>query len=258
MNTDTVKCSLNDEMLLRYSRHILLNEIGITSQTRLQQSRVLVVGAGGLGCPASLYLACAGIGHLIIADPDHVDLTNLQRQILFTTQDVSQNKALTAAEKLKQINPELKLTALNTSLSGKLLEEYVAEIDLVLDCCDNFKTRYQINQACLQHKKPLISGSAIRFEGQLACFHFNDSQSSCYECLFPNTTENDETHCATMGVFAPLTGIIGTLQASEALKVLGQFGQPLMNHLIRYNALTGQFKSTCIPKDPMCKACGSL
>lgn len=256
MKSSSSAQELNDEKLLRYSRHILLNEIGIDGQARIQHSKVLIVGAGGLGCPAALYLACAGVGQLVIADPDQVELTNLQRQILYNTNDLGQFKADSAGLKLNQANPEVNVVTLNTYLMANQLNKEISQVDLVLDCSDNFKTRYQINQFCIEQRKPLISGSAIRFQGQLACFNFEKNQA-CYQCLFPNQeASSDEDHCATMGVLAPLTGIIGTLQACEALKHLGQFGAPLFSKLLRYDALTGQFKQSLISQDPQCPACG--
>lgn len=247
---------LNDEELLRYSRHILLDEIGIEGQSKLANSRVLVVGAGGLGCPSALYLAGAGVGTLVIADDDTVDLTNLQRQVLHTTERVGQAKVLSAQAQLEQLNPCCQVIALPQRLEGEALEEQVALADVVLDCCDNFKTRHAVNRACVKHGKPLVSGAAIRLDGQLAVFELNNPNAPCYHCLFPEGDDVSEVRCATMGVFAPLTGVIGTLQASEALKILAGFGQPMYSALQIYDSRSCEFTRMKIRKDPACPVCG--
>ncbi len=247
---------LNDEELLRYSRHILLDEIGIEGQSKLANSRVLVVGAGGLGCPSALYLAGAGVGTLVIADDDTVDLTNLQRQVLHTTERVGQAKVLSAQAQLEQLNPCCQVIALPQRLEGEALEEQVALADVVLDCCDNFKTRHAVNRACVKHGKPLVSGAAIRLDGQLAVFELNNPNAPCYHCLFPEGDDVSEVRCATMGVFAPLTGVIGTLQASEALKILAGFGQPMYSTLQIYDSRSCEFTRMKIRKDPACPVCG--
>jgi molybdopterin/thiamine biosynthesis adenylyltransferase len=246
---------LNDEELLRYSRHILLDDIGIEGQRRIANSKVLIVGAGGLGCPAALYLACAGVGTLVIADHDVVDLTNLQRQILHTTERVGQPKVLSAQQQIRALNPNIRVETIARRLEGHSLEEQVQHADLVLDCCDNFTTRYTINQACVKFKKPLVSGAAVRLEGQLACFQLNKPNAPCYHCLFPDGEEVQETRCATMGVLAPLTGVIGSLQAAEALKILAEFGVPLFDTLQTYHANTGLFSRMRFQKDPECPVC---
>lgn len=246
---------LNDEELLRYSRHILLDDIGIEGQRRIANAKVLIVGAGGLGCPAALYLASAGVGTLVIADHDTVDLTNLQRQILHTTERVGQPKVLSAQQQIRALNPNVCVEAIALRLEGHALEEQVQLVDLVLDCCDNFSTRYTINQACVKFKKPLVSGAAVRLEGQLACFELNKPEAPCYHCLFPEGEDVHETRCATMGVFAPLTGIIGSLQAAEALKILAGFGVPLFNTLQTYHAHTGHFARMRFQQDPECPVC---
>ncbi|WP_370263783.1 ThiF family adenylyltransferase [Limnobacter sp.] len=247
---------MNDEELLRYSRHILLDEIGIEGQSKLANSRVLVVGAGGLGCPSALYLAGAGVGTLVIADDDTVDLTNLQRQVLHTTERVGQAKVLSAQAQLEQLNPCCQVIALPQRLEGEALEEQVALADVVLDCCDNFKTRHAVNRACVKHGKPLVSGAAIRLDGQLAVFELNNPNAPCYHCLFPEGDDVSEVRCATMGVFAPLTGVIGTLQASEALKILAGFGQPMYSTLQIYDSRSCEFTRMKIRKDPACPVCG--
>ena len=246
---------LNDAELLRYSRHVLLDEIGIEGQRRISQATVLVVGAGGLGCPSALYLASAGVGTLILADPDEVDLTNLQRQVLHTTARVGMSKVKSAHAQLHQINPDIHIECVAQRLEGSLLNTLVQRADLVLDCSDNFATRYAINRACVQHSTPLVSGSAIGLDGQLACFELNNPQAPCYHCLFPEGDDVSEIRCATMGVFAPLTGVIGTLQACEALKVLGGFGLPMFNVLQLFNARDGQFARMHFSKDPECGVC---
>lgn len=246
---------LTDEELLRYSRHILLDEIGIEGQSRIANSKILIVGAGGLGCPVALYMASAGVGTLYIADDDEVDLTNLQRQILHVTERVGMPKVESAKTQLEALNPCVNVVPLNERLDADKLSRLVQEVDLVLDCCDNFKTRHAVNRACVDHKKPLISGAAIRLDGQLACFNPADPEGACYHCLFPEGDDVSEVRCATMGVFAPLTGVIGTLQATEALKTLAQFGQTQFGKLMLYDARSGEFTSMKIPKDPACKAC---
>ncbi|MCQ8897645.1 molybdopterin-synthase adenylyltransferase MoeB [Limnobacter humi] len=246
---------MNDAELLRYSRHILLDDIGIEGQTRIANATVLVVGAGGLGCPSALYLASAGVGTLIMADDDEVDLTNLQRQVLHTTARVGMPKVDSAREQLLQINPLIQIEPLNKRLEGTGLEALVARADVVLDCSDNFKTRHAVNRACVKLGKPLVSGAAIRLDGQLACFELQNPQAPCYHCLFPEGDDVSEVRCATMGVFAPLTGVIGTLQASEALKILAGFGKPLYSTLQIYDARACEFTRMRIRKDPACPVC---
>lgn len=247
---------LNDSELLRYSRHILLDEIGIEGQSRISNSKVLVVGAGGLGCPSALYLASAGVGTIYIADNDKVELTNLQRQVLHTTARVGVPKVESAKTQLNALNPCSTIVPVAQRLEGHELERLVALVDVVLDCCDNFKTRYAINFACVKLNKPLVSGAAIGLDGQLAVFELNKPNTPCYHCLFPEGDDVSEVRCATMGVFAPLTGVIGTLQASEALKILGGFGEPLYSTLQIYNSRNGEFTKMKIRKDPVCGVCG--
>lgn len=247
---------LGDESLLRYSRHILLDDIGIEGQTRIAHSTALVVGAGGLGCPSALYLASAGVGRLTLADHDTVDLTNLQRQVLHTTSRVGTAKVESAKVHLADINPLIDIHTLQTRLEGDALHAAVAQADVVLDCSDNFKTRHAVNRACVALGKPLVSGAAVRMDGQLACFDLGQAQAPCYHCLFPDGDDVTEERCATMGVFAPLTGIIGTLQAAEALKILGGFGQPLFGTLQLFDARRGEFTRIRFQKDPECPVCG--
>jgi adenylyltransferase/sulfurtransferase len=248
---------MTDEQLLRYSRHILLDEIGIEGQAQIIAAHALVIGAGGLGSPAALYLASAGVGRITLADGDTVDLTNLQRQILHTQERVGQLKAVSGQTALSQINPEVRVEALCERLAGERLETLVAEADVVLDCCDNFATRHAVNRACVRHRTPLVSGAAIRFSGQLTVFDTRRANSPCYHCLFPEGEDVEETRCAVMGIFAPLTGIIGAMQAAEALKVLSGAGQPAISRLLLLDALTLEWRSVKFGKDPKCAVCSA-
>ena len=248
---------MNDQELLRYSRHILLPEIGIEGQEKLLAARALVVGAGGLGSPAAYYLASAGIGTLVLADGDTVDLTNLQRQILHHTGSVGRPKAESGRETLGRINPECRVIPCVERLVGERLEEEVAAADVVLDCCDNFATRHAVNRACVRHRKPLVSGAAIRFDGQVAVFDSRRADAPCYECLFPEAAEVEEVRCAVMGVFAPLTGIIGATQAAEALKLVIGCGESLAGRLLLLDGLAMEWRAINVPKDPACAVCGS-
>jgi adenylyltransferase/sulfurtransferase len=247
---------MNDDQLLRYSRHILLDEIGIEGQAKIIASHALVIGAGGLGSPAAVYLASAGVGRITLADGDTVDLTNLQRQILHLPERVGQLKAVSGQTALAQINPGVAVVAIAERLAGERLDELVAAADVVLDCCDNFATRHAINRACVRHRVPLVSGAAIRFSGQLSVFDPRRESSPCYHCLFPEGEDVEETRCAVMGVFAPLTGIIGAMQAAEALKVISGAGEPAVGRLLLYDALTLQWRSVNFSKDPRCAVCG--
>jgi molybdopterin/thiamine biosynthesis adenylyltransferase len=247
---------MNDEQLLRYSRHILLDPIGIEGQDRLLASRALIVGAGGLGCPAALYMAAAGVGTLVIVDDDEVDLTNLQRQVLHRQHSVGRAKVESAREALHDINPGIEVIALKTRLAGDALREQVEAADVVLDCSDNFATRHAINRACVTARTPLVSGAAIRFDGQVSVFDSRDADAPCYHCLFPEGGDADEVRCAVMGVFAPLTGIIGTMQAAEALKLLAHTGRSLAGRLLLLDALGMEWRSITLPRDPACEVCG--
>ena len=247
---------MTDEQLLRYSRHILLPQIGIEGQDLIVNSRALVVGAGGLGSPAALYLASAGIGRLVLADGDTVDLTNLQRQILHRTDAVGMAKSESGKRTLHEINPECHVVALAARLSGQGLDEEVAQADIVLDCCDNFATRHAVNRACVRFGKPLVSGAAIRFDGQVAGFDSRQPGAPCYHCLFPEGQEVEEVRCAVMGVFAPLTGIIGAVQAAEALKLLVGCGASLAGRLLLLDGLGMEWREIRVPRDPGCLVCG--
>jgi molybdopterin/thiamine biosynthesis adenylyltransferase len=247
---------MDDSQLLRYSRHILLNEIGVEGQERIMQGRALVIGVGGLGSPAALYLATAGIGHLTLVDHDTVDLTNLQRQIAHTQARVGQPKVESATQALLAINPELKVTALAERADAARLNSLVAEADVVLDCSDNFATRHMLNAACVRHCVPLVSGAAIRFDGQLAVYSAQQPRSPCYACVFPPDAAFEETRCATMGVFAPLVGIIGSMQAAEALKLLSGAGEPAIGRLLMLDGRDMTWSDIRLPRNPDCPVCG--
>jgi molybdopterin/thiamine biosynthesis adenylyltransferase len=247
---------MDDAQLLRYSRHILLPQIGIEGQQRLLAARVLIIGAGGLGSPAALYLASAGIGNIVLADGDTVDLTNLQRQILHVTAAIGQPKAESGRDTLARINPDCLVTPILERLAGVRLENEVAAVDVVLDCSDNFATRHAVNRACVRHGKPLVSGAAIRFDGQVAVFDSRQIDAPCYHCLFPEAGEVEEVRCAVMGVFAPLTGIIGSVQAAEALKLLIGCGTTLAGRLLLLDGLAMEWREIRIPRDPDCSVCG--
>jgi molybdopterin-synthase adenylyltransferase len=247
---------VNDQQLLRYSRHILLPEIGIEGQERLRGAAALIVGAGGLGCPAALYLAASGFGKLTLADPDKVDLTNLQRQILYRTESVGRPKVDEAAAALARFNPEVSVTALQKRVEETELLDLVAGVDVVLDCSDNFATRHAVNRACVKHRKPLVSGAAIRFDAQLMVFDLRNSDSPCYACLFPEDGEVEEVQCSTMGVFAPLTGVIGAMQAMEAIKLVAGAGQPL-DGLLVFDSKNTEWRKMRVKKDPACRICSA-
>ncbi len=249
---------MNDEQLLRYSRHILLPEIGVEGQERLLAASALVIGAGGLGSPAAMYLAAAGVGTIMLADGDAVDLTNLQRQILHTTQSIGKPKATSGRDALARMNPEVRVVPVQSRLEGDELDRLVAQSSVVLDCSDNFATRHAVNRACVRHRKPLVSGAAVRFDGQVSVFDLRDDLSPCYHCLFPENAEFEETRCAVMGVFAPLTGIIGTVQAAEALKLLAGTGETLNGRLLILDALSMQWRTVRLARDPVCSVCAKV
>lgn len=247
---------MNDDQLLRYSRHILLPEIGIQGQEALIQSHVLVVGAGGLGSPVAMYLASSGVGRLTICDNDRVDLTNLQRQIIHCTDDIGSPKTRSAKKTLAKINPEVEVIELNERMNEKRLLQLVGDADVVVDASDNFPTRYAVNRSCVLHRKPLVSGAAVRFEGQVAVFDLRHSNSPCYHCLFPAEGEDQDMRCAVMGVLAPLVGIIGCVQAAETLKILTNTGQTLNGRLLALDGLVMKWKSSELRKDIACEVCG--
>ncbi len=247
---------MQDEDLLRYSRHLLLNEVGVEGQQRISGAHALVIGAGGLGSPVALYLGSAGVGHLTVVDDDTVDLTNLQRQIAHTTDRVGSSKVTSIQLAVAAINPNVRVTAVQKRADAVLLDEWVAQADVVLDCCDNFATRHAINAACVAHKKPLVSGAAIRFDGQITVYDSRDSASPCYACVFPPDATFEETRCATMGVFAPLVGIIGTMQAAEALKLICGAGRPLTGRLLMLDGRAMEFTEVRVSRNPGCPVCG--
>jgi adenylyltransferase/sulfurtransferase len=252
---DALSIDLSDAQLLRYSRHILLPEIGIEGQQRLLRAHALVVGAGGLGSPVALYLAASGVGQITLCDHDRVDLTNLQRQIVHRTESIGTSKVESAQRTLASINPEIRVEAIPERIEGARVGSLVQAADVVIDCTDNFSTRHAINRACVHSRKPLVSGAGVRFDGQVAVFDLRQPDRPCYHCLFPEGHELEETRCAVMGVFAPLVGIIGAVQAAEALKILTGAGNTLDGRLLILDALTMHWRSVKITKDPACPVC---
>ena len=246
---------MNDQQLLRYSRHILLDEIGIEGQQKVLDATALVIGAGGLGSPAALYLASAGIGRLILVDDDEVDLTNLQRQIMHTTARVGQPKVESGRTALQAINPECEVVALKERVAGARLAELVAQADVVLDCCDNFATRHAVNRACFAQGVALVSGAVIRFDGQLSVFDPRSEDSPCYACLFPEDQGFEDAACSTMGVFAPLVGVVGAMQAAEALKLIIGTGRSLAGRLLLLDGRAMEWTSIALGRNPACPAC---
>lgn len=247
---------MNDAQLLRYSRHILLNELGIEGQEKLLASRALVIGAGGLGSPVALYLGSAGVGQITIVDHDEVDATNLQRQIAHTLGRVGQPKAESARTAIAQINPDPQVHTVTRRADAALLDELVPQADVVIDCTDNFTTRHAINLACVQHRKPLVSGAAIRMDGQVSVFDSTRPDAPCYACVFPPDVAPEETRCATMGVFAPLVGIIGTMQAAEALKLLSGMDCHLAGRLLMLDGRELSWTDIRIGRNADCPVCG--
>ena len=245
---------MNDAQLLRYSRQILLPQIDIDGQEQLLAARALIIGAGGLGSPAAMYLAAAGVGHIVITDPDSVELSNLQRQLLHHDNDIGRNKADSAEDSLKQVNPEIRVSPVATALQGDALDEEVRLADVVLDCSDNFATRFAVNHACVTHRTPLVSGAAIRMEGQLAVFDSRRENSPCYHCLFKEGEEADQT-CSDNGVLSPLVGIIGSLQALEAIKVIAAVGETLAGRLLVFDGFRHEWRTLILKKDPACNIC---
>lgn len=246
---------MNDEQLLRYSRHILLDDIGIEGQEKILAAHAVVIGAGGLGSPAAMYLASAGIGRITLVDDDDVDLTNLQRQIVHTTQRVGAPKVESARDALLAINPDIEVLALRERVSGDRLGEIVRGASVVLDCCDNFATRHAVNRACFAHGVPLVSGAAIRFDAQLSVYDPRDAASPCYACLFPEGQRFEDAACSTMGVFAPLVGIAGSMQAAEALKLVTGAGEPLTGRLSMLDGRRMEWTTIAVARDPQCPVC---
>lgn len=246
---------MQDEELLRYSRHILLDDIGIEGQERIRSAHALVIGAGGLGSPAAMYLACAGVGTITVADDDVVDLTNLQRQIAHRTDSVGTAKVESLQRTLHALNPHTVLIPLHTRVDTHTLDALVARADVVLDCCDNFKTRQAVNAACVKHQKPLVSGAAIQFDGQISVYDTRQAEAPCYACIFPPDAMPEEARCSTMGVFAPLVGIIGSMQAAEALKLIVGTGRSLQGRLLMLDGRGMEWSEIRMPRDPACPVC---
>ena len=248
---------MNDDQLLRYSRHILLDEIGIEGQERILASRVLMVGAGGLGSPVALYLGSAGVGHLTVADHDVVDLTNLQRQIAHSTERIGQAKVTSAKQAMLALNPDIRITTLPQKADPALLDQLLPTAQVVLDCSDNFQTRHMLNKACVQHRVPLVSGAVIRLDGQLTTYDPRQPDSPCYACVFPPDQAPEEISCATMGVLAPLVGVIGSLQAAEALKLLTDLGSSLVGRLQMLDGRSLAWTEMRLRRQADCPVCGS-
>lgn len=248
---------MNDDQLLRYSRHILLDEIGIEGQERLLAAHALLIGAGGLGSPAALFLASAGVGRITLVDADTVDLTNLQRQIAHTTARIGQPKVASAAEALHAVNPEVRVDAMPLRADAAWLDAHVPTADVVLDCSDNYATRQAVNAACVRHGVPLVAGAAIRFDGQITVVQPASPDAPCYACLFPPDADFEEVRCSTMGVFSPMVGIIGAMQAAEALKLLAGVGTPLAGRLLMLDGLAMEWTSMRARRDPACPVCGT-
>ena len=248
---------MTDDDLLRYSRHILLEEIGVEGQERLARSHALVIGAGGLGSPVALYLGTAGVGRITLVDDDEVDVTNLQRQIAHAMSRVGRPKVESARDAIANLNPNVQVRAVRARADQALLEQLAAEADVVVDCCDNFATRQAVNAACVRHARPLVSGAAIRFDGQLGVFDVRDAASPCYACVFPADSAPEETRCATLGVFAPLVGIIGSMQAAEALKLLCGVGTSMAGSLLMLDARSMEWNRLRTPRRSGCPVCSS-
>ncbi|MDR2154850.1 MAG: HesA/MoeB/ThiF family protein [Burkholderiaceae bacterium] len=248
---------MDDRQLLRYSRHLLLEDLGVEGQQKLLAAHALIVGAGGLGSPVALYLASAGIGRLTLVDDDAVDLTNLQRQIMHTEARIGQPKIESARQAIAALNPDVSVRAIARRADLNLLDELLADADIALDCSDNFATRQALNRASVRRRKPLVSGAAIGFDGQLTVYDPRVSDSPCYACVFPPTTAVEEVRCATMGVFAPLVGVIGSLQAAEALKLLAGIGTALTGRLLMVDTRCTEFTEVRLRRQPGCPVCGS-
>jgi molybdopterin/thiamine biosynthesis adenylyltransferase len=246
---------VDDTQRLRYSRHLLLNEFGEEAQQRLLGARALVIGAGGLGSSALMYLASSGFGRIAVCDGDRVDLTNLQRQVVHRQDSIGRPKAASAAATLRAINPEVQVEAIEERVDGERLAALVRGADVVLDCSDNFTTRHAINRACVAARRPLVSGAGVRFDGQVAVFDLRRDDAPCYHCLFGEQASGDEDRCATMGVFAPLVGVIGTMQAAEAIKLVAGIGETLSGRLLLFDALAAHWHEVRLARDPQCRVC---
>jgi molybdopterin/thiamine biosynthesis adenylyltransferase len=249
---------LTEQQLLRYSRQLLLPQMDEQAQQKLLSSKVLIVGLGGLGSPVAMYLAAAGIGELWLADGDVVDVSNLQRQIIHSTTDIDRLKVASAAQHLRELNPEIKFVEICEKLAGETLQRAVAAVDVVVDCSDNFATRFAINQACVEFQKPLVSGAAIRGEGQLAVFDARDASSPCYRCVFDESVSSQQQTCAESGVLGPLVGVIGSMQALAVLKLIAPLGNSAVGKLQLFDALAGSWRELQMAKDPACPVCGKM
>jgi molybdopterin/thiamine biosynthesis adenylyltransferase len=247
---------MNDEQLLRYSRHLLLEEIDVAGQEKLLHSHVLVIGAGGLGSAAAPYLAAAGVRNITLLDHDQVELTNLQRQIMHTEKSVGKSKVDSGKQFLGQLNSDVHIETIQAKATTSLLDELLPSVDVVLDCTDNFSTRHLINASCVKHQIPLVSGSALRFDGQLSVFDPRKVSSPCYACIFSPDEQFEEVSCSSMGIFSPLVGIIGAMQAAQALQVLISFGEPLVGRMLLWNARTTQIDEFKVSRNPECPVCG--
>jgi molybdopterin/thiamine biosynthesis adenylyltransferase len=247
--------TMNDDQLLRYSRHILLDEVGIEGQQAMLDARALIIGAGGLGSPAALYLAASGVGHITLVDHDTVDLTNLQRQIAHTTARVGQPKVQSAAQALQALNPDVQVQCIQQHADAVLLDELVSQASVVLDCCDNYRTRQTVNAACVKHRVPLVAGAIIRFDGQITVFDPRKDTSPCYACLFAPEEDFEEVQCSTMGVLAPLVGVIGAMQAAEALKIITGIGDPLVGKLLMLDGKSMEWSRMRTSRNPECSVC---
>jgi molybdopterin/thiamine biosynthesis adenylyltransferase len=247
---------MNDEQLLRYSRHLLLEEIDVAGQETLLKSHALVIGAGGLGSAAAPYLAAAGIGHIILMDHDQVELTNLQRQIMHTEKSVGKSKVNSGKEFLQQLNASIQIETIEAKATAALLDELLPSVDIVLDCTDNFASRHLINASCVKHRTPLVSGSALGFDGQISVFDPRNAASPCYACVFVPDDDFAEVSCSSMGIFSPLVGIIGAIQAAQAIQVLIGFGEVLVGRMLLWNARTTQIDEFKISRNPECSVCG--
>ena len=248
---------MNDEQLLRYSRHLLLEEIDVAGQEKLLNSHVLVIGAGGLGSAAAPYLAAAGVGRITLIDHDTVELTNLQRQIMHVESSIGKSKVASGKEFLQHINSSIQIETIEARASNSLLDELLPSVDVALDCTDNFATRHLINAACVKNQTPLVSGSALKFDGQVSVFDPRNSKSPCYACIFSPDEQFEEVSCASMGIFSPLVGIIGAMQAAQALQVLIGFGETLVGRMLLWNGRNTQIDEIRISRNPECSVCGS-
>jgi len=247
---------MNDEQLLRYSRHVLLEDIDVAGQEKLLVAHALVIGAGGLGSAAAPYLAAAGVGKITLVDHDRVEITNLQRQIMHTQESIGQKKVVSGKSFLERLNPEVVVDIIEAKADDSLLDRLLPTINIVLDCTDNFVTRHMINRLCVMHQVPLVSGSALRFDGQMSVFDSRNKTSPCYACIFSPEEQFEEVSCASMGIFSPLVGIIGAMQAAQALQLLIGFGEPLVGRMLLWNARNTQIDEIRVSRNPQCLVCG--